>query len=397
MTTTKQISDNIIAQVEAQTGVTVSTLKRAWIRTIAKVFAGQYTILYKYANWQTLQQYVQTASYETTTILGVPVSPLVFWGRLVGVGDPTAATAAELNVTVTVLTQGGTLANNTQLVNSSTGVTYMTIGAVELDSDTVVALVRAVDDEDGNSGLGTTGNMDAGDELSFVNAPAAVSSSAVVALQVTTAADAETESVYRQRVLDRFQKRPEGGAYADYEAWAEGVAGIINAYPYTADLPGQVDVYVEATEASSGSEDGIPTDAQLEDVLDNINYDTNGMSYRRNASAWVNVYAITRTGFNVTVSGIDGVDNLATVKEDIETALTEYFLGLEPYIVGLDLPPRQDQITRTRVSAIVEDVVTAAGGTFTAAYVTVEGSSVLIDAYVLGAGEKSKLSSVGFS
>jgi hypothetical protein len=218
---------------------------------------------------------------------------------------------------------------------------------------------------------------------------------ATVSAQTVTGANAEDTEVYRQRVLDRFQKRPQGGAYADYQQWAGESAGIKNVYPYTGS-PGQVNVYSEATIASSGSADGIPTAAQLTAVLALINLDANGLANRRNINAFPNSLPITRAAFDVVVTGITEVDDLAAVQISITAALTEYLLAAEPFIVGLSVPPRNDRISRTRLSGVVEDIVTAAGGTFTSAAFYSAGLPSSIDLYILGEGEKAKVAAVGF-
>ena len=123
---------------------------------------------------------------------------------------------------------------------------------------------RAVSDQSNSGGRGSIGNLDAGSIISFANPLGSVQRDAVVVSQVVTGANGETWDAYRQRVLDRFQKRPQGGAAADYELWGEEPPGIIAVYPYRSDCPGQVDVYVEATADSSGNADGIPTAAQLQ-------------------------------------------------------------------------------------------------------------------------------------
>ena len=102
-------------------------------------------------------------------------------------------------------------------------------------------------------------------------------------------------------------------------------------------------------------------------------------------------------GFDVKVLGIINVTDLAKVKADIETALAEYFKAAEPYIVGLSLPPRRDTITKTSVSAIVEDIVTAANGTFTGVQLDETGNDIGIDFYILGEGEKSKIVDVSYA
>ncbi len=391
--TTKDISDNIIAQLEASLNQTIPLLPKSFLRVLAKALAGVFVLLYKYGGFMFLQMFVQTASSKETTVNGVLFTPLTQWGRLIGVGDPAPATSAELQIEVVVEIQSGVLPSNTQLVSTDNGVTYITLGAVLLDAPTKLVNVLAASDQAGGGGAGTIGNLDPGAVLSFANPLANVARNATVVLQAVTGANAESTEAYRQRIIDRFQKRPQGGAYADYEQWGEEPAGIINVYPYTSDCPGQVDVYVEATPESSGDPDGIPTPAQLQTVLDSIELDQDGRATRRPANALANTFPITRTGFDVVVSGLN-VSNLAQVQADITTAVEEYFTDRAPYIVGLTVPPRKDRITSSAVGGVVDDIVSASGGIFTDATVTQNTLSVVT--YSLGIGEKSKASSVTF-
>ena len=393
--TTAEINANIISQLEASLNQTIPLLPKSFMRVLAKALAAVFILLYKYGGFIFLQMFVQSASDQDTEVNGLTINPLKFWGRLIGVGDPTAATNAELLIDITVTNQTGTLPSGTQLVNANNGVTYITIGSVLLNAATVQATIRAVSDQAGGGGAGVIGNLSAADTVTFANPLANVDRTAVVDSQVVTGANEEATEVYRQRIIDRFQKRPQGGAYADYEIWGEEAAGIINVYPYTG-APGEVDLFSEATVASSGSPDGIPTAAQLQAVLDLVNFDTNGLSFRRNANAFVNSNPITRTSFDATVTGISGVSDLAQTQTDVTTAITEYFLSVEPFIAGLTVPPRNDQITRTRLSAIVEDIVTAAGGTFTSAIFNTTGTPGSLSVYILGEGEKAKAANVVF-
>tara|TARA_R110000787_G_scaffold52876_5_gene124321 strand:+ start:40 stop:1236 length:1197 start_codon:yes stop_codon:yes gene_type:complete len=392
--TTKQIADNIIANLEASLNQSIPLLAKSFMRVLSTALAGVVVLLYKYAGFMFLQQFVQTATFKSTEINGVELSPLVEHGRLVGVGDPTPATQAELTVDITVTNAVGTLPSGSQLVNTDNGVTYITIGAVLLNASTVSALIRAVNDQADAGGAGAIGNLSVSNIVSFVNPLANVSRDTVVTAQVVVGADGETEAAYRQRVLDRFQKRPEGGAYSDYQLWATGVAGILNSYPYTSACPGQVDVFVEATVASSGSPDGIPTTVQLEEVLAAINFDDSGLASRRPANALANTFAIDRLAFDLRVTGLT-VGNLADVQASITTALEEYFLSREPYIIGLSVPPREDRITRSATVALVENIVNDAGGVFSTVLVSKTGVS--IESYVLGIGEKAKADTVVFT
>lgn len=388
--TTAELTAQIVGAIEAQLGQTASFLPKSFIRVLAKVLSAVFITLYKYSSFIALQIFVSTASGSATVINGQTVTPLTLWGRLIGIGDPIAATAAELVATVTVENQTGTLASGSQLLGSTNGVTYITTGAVLLNAATVQVTVRAVADSNGTGGVGEIGNLVAGDAMTFANPLPNVSRDVVVVAQTITGADAETTDAYRERVIERFQRRPQGGAYSDYAIWGEGVAGVANIYPYTG-APGQVDVYVE----SSTETDGIPTAAQLVAVDSALQYAVSGLADRRPANAWTNTLPITRTGFDINVAGL-AADDMATVQADITAALEGYFKNAAPYIVGLDVPPRMDSLTAVEVAGTVNDITRAAGATFSGATFMLTGTSAQLSAYTLGEGEKAKAVDVSF-
>lgn len=388
MTTTKEISDNLIVQLEATFG---SSMPKSFSRVLAKVLAGVFIILYKYCGFIFLQLFVSTASMRPTEINGKTVTPLIEWGRLIGAGDPLPATQAELVVRVTAEILGTTLPAATQIVSVASGVTYITMQAVTLDTTLTDIDVIAVSDQSGGGGAGTIGNLEPGAALSFANPLSGVARGVSVVSQAVTGTDAETDDQYRTRVISRFQLRPQGGAYVDYKLWAESTPGVLQAYPYTSSNPGQVNVYIE----SSTEPDGIPTTAQLEAALESIKYDNStGLATRRPAGALVNTLAIIRVPFSVEIVGLS-VENPVAVKANIEAALNAYFVERSPYLVGLTLPPRLDRITESAVSGIVEDVVSLANGIFTEA--KLYKSAVLTPIYTLGIGEKAKLTGVTYT
>lgn len=387
MSTTKEISDNIVAQLEATFG---PSMPKSFTRVLAKVLAGIFVILYKYCGFIALQMFVSTASMRPTEINGRTVIPLVEWGRLIGAGDPFAATPAVLLVRVTTEIIGTVLPVGSQLVFVSSGVTYLTIESTVLDEATKDILVIASSDPSGGGGAGTIGNLNVGATLSFANPLSGVARQASVVWQIETGANPETEAQYRARVVSRFQLRPQGGAYVDYKLWAESTPGVLRAYPYTSINPGQVDVYIE----SSTEPDGIPTTAQLTEALNAINYDSTGSASRRPVGALVSTLSIIRVPFTVEIDGLS-VENEPAVRADIESALTKYFLDRTPFLVGLTLPPRLDRITQSAVSGIVDDVVSAVNGVFTEA--KLYKSAVLTPIYTLGIGEKAKLAGVTYT
>lgn len=388
--TTKQVADNIVAQISAQLAQTVPLLPRSFIRVLAQAMAGLIVVLYKYSGFIWLQLFVRTATDAETTINGRIVRPLREWGALVGVPEPKPATQAELTVSVAVTNPTGFLRSGSQLIYPPTGVTYLVTGDVALTSASVSASIRAAGDQQGGDGAGEVGNLPNGTQLFFANPLPNVGGAVEVTGATITGSDAEETEAYRQRILDRFQKRPQGGAYADYEQWGEEAAGVLSVYPYASACPGQVDIYVE----SATEPDGIPTTAQIQAALDMIELDQSGLATRRPVTALVNGYPITRLAFNVRVLGLQVPGDLATVRDQIHAAVTEYFLSREPYIIGLSVGARTDRITATAVGGVVDDVVGAAGGVFTLLQVTRGGVDASV--YILGVGEKAKLGNLTY-
>lgn len=395
--TTAQLSANIVASISAAISQSVPLLPKAFVRVLAKALAAVMILLYKRGDFIGLQWFVSTASTGVTTFNGQQLVPLIEIGRQIGVGDPTPATQAEFIAAITVTSQVGALTAGTQIIGPTNGITYLLVGSVALDAATVYGTFRAASDQSGGDGSGVIGNLTVGAELNFANPLPNVSRTVTVSSINTVGADAEDlDTDYRRRVLDRWQKRPQGGALADYEQWAETVPGIINVYPYTGAAPGTVDLYSEATVASSGSPEGIPTAPQLAAVLAAVEFDDNGLASRRPACAFVYSLPITRTKFRVDIEGLAGVADPAQVQADIEGAMAAYFAAGEPFINGLTVPPRRDRLTRSRIIGTVDDIVAAANGTFTTARFNVVGD-MPIESYMLGRGEKAALDSVVYS
>jgi len=387
--TTNQIAEALLSAFSVEFQQTASLLPKSFLRVVSYSVAGVFQILWQYLGWDFLQIFVATASFGNTTINGVSVNPLVMWGELIGVGPPADATQAQADITVTVSLQGGSLNAGSQLIRTSTGVIYSVQSSILLNAPTVTASIKAVGDQDGGDGSGSIGDLTIGDTLDFVSPFAGVDRTTVVLLDTVNGEDAQTEEDYRQTVVNRFKRRPQGGAAADYIIWSEAVPGIVDVFPYVG-APGEVDVYV----LSTNPPDGIPTAGELLAVQEAIEQIVNGISFGRPVTALVNVLPITRTGFDVEVTGLTGVPDLPQTQADILNALNVYFLDRAPFVDGGTIPPKKDIIAQTAIGGIIEDVVTAAGGVFTS--VEVLESAVPFQLRTLGTGETAKLSSLVF-
>lgn len=364
--TTKEIFDQIINNIEATLGQAIPLLPKAAFRVLSSAIAGVFTILYKFASWQFLQIFPSTADEES----------LERWGELVGI-IRTPAVQAQIEIECTG-TDGAEVLTGTRIVDNISGVVYL------IDSDVTIA-----------GGVGTTtmiatqggsiGNVTNGTLLSFVTPLGGINNKCTVTDTIVTGIDKEDVDVYRSRVVDRFRKVPQGGAFADYEAWAVEVADIINAYPYSGDVEGTVEVFSE-----SGTEvDGIPNASQLQAVLDSIN-----LPDRRPVTAEVFSLAIIRTSFEVTVFGLDP-DN-TEARDLIEARLTQLFLSKEPFVDGLSII-NNSVISQSEITGVISAALQTTESDIDSAVFEVTGTGDTLIRYNLGQGEKSKLGSVVYS
>ena len=191
--TIAEIRDNIIAQIESELGTTIPLLSKSFSRVLATALAAVFVLLYKYTGWTFLQIFASTAQFEEVEVNGRLVRPLVEWGRLIGVGDPTPATRAELIIDVDVQQAVGALPAGSLLLKDTTGVTYSVLQGTLLNDNPIQTLIQAVDDEEGNLGAGTLGNLAIGDTFNFANPIPFVAREVRVAGIFLTAADEETE------------------------------------------------------------------------------------------------------------------------------------------------------------------------------------------------------------
>ena len=376
--TISELQASIKSSLESRMSITIPLLEKAFLWVVSVVFAGVLSLLYKYVSWWAQQPFAQFASFEEVTCGDKRFSPLIEIGVENDAGYPKEATRAELVVDVATVTDGTepyqTLSENEALTSDDNDFTYLVKNTVTLDAETVQATIIASADPDDGGGYGASGNLQPGATLSFAKPVAYVSRTVTVASQAVTAADAESEDAYRGRVRRRRARPLQGGAYADYEAWGEGVPGILRCYPQSGD-PGEILAYIEATVESSGSDDGIPTTAQLEAVETAMHYDDAGKRTRAPGDVPVTVLPISRAGMDVEIIGLD-VEDETGCKADVESALDEYFRSLEVYIVGLSIPPRKDRALSVDVGGIISDVVRSYDGTFASHVMSYSGDTL---------------------
>jgi len=386
--TAAEISAIVIAQLEASFNQAIQLLPKAFNRVLAKICGLVFVGLFQFAGFIALQMFVKYASDKDFTVGGITLNPLQMWGDLVGITRGTGA-RSEGTTTVTVLSQVGSLASGSQLIDTDTEETYITVGSTLLNAATVTPTVRA-------TSYSAAANLYVGQNLSFVNAPPEVEKETTVATVTVEGADPESTEDFRDKILQFFAARPQGGAYADYWEWGSEVDGVANIYPYSGGTPaiptsgaGQVDIYVK-----SDTGDGTASAPLLASVLANIEQTAvTGLADRRPVNAFVNVASIYNESIDVTVSGLNP-DVLAT-RTDIETALENYFLDRENFITGLTVFPRKDNVTATEAGGIAGRVAAANGATISS--VALNGWTGNFSVHTLSEGEQARIGTVTWS
>ena len=120
-------------------------------------------------------------------------------------------------------TAGGQPIPDATVLTDAAGNEYVTVGVTAdpggLYPNTANATVLA-------SYTGAASNLVAGTALTITTPIAGITSEGEVDTTFTGGIDVETDDDLRDRTLDRIQNTPQGGAEADYDAWAKAVSGV---------------------------------------------------------------------------------------------------------------------------------------------------------------------------
>ncbi len=371
----------------------VSPLPKSFLNILAKVLAGLMNAVYKYGNFTSKQIFLKTASFEPITLAdGAVIRPLVEDARKYGIGEPKPATQAELEAQATV-TATGTIPSGTQLTNKATGVIYTTTQDYIVTSGTVNLSILASGDATNTGGFGVIGNMEIGDIVTFINPQITAAEASIVTI-LTTAADAETEDSYRNKAITAAKQERLPNNYLWYREEAEEI-GTVRVYPYTSSNAGFIDIYVKST--LSGSV--IPTQTQLDEVLNAVTFDDSGINQLPANIAGINVLPVTTKSFSITISTINTNNEIASIQTAITAALQDLFANYEPYISAIDVTDaRKDLIDTQEINGVVYSTAKALGATVGSItlFEIISGNASTITKYLLDKDELATLASVDY-
>lgn len=228
--------------------LTGAVLRRAVVHVFARVIAGAVHMLYGLLEFLSRQVFPDSAEAQY----------LVRLADLYGLSRK-AADYGHGTVTFTG-TDDSVIDEGVVLVRGD-GNRYEVDAEVTIASGTATADVTALT-------AGAAPTLTVGEPLALESPITGVSSSATAASSTTDGSDEESDEELRGRLAERMAFAPQGGAAADYPAWAKQVDGVTRAWEYPRELgPGTVTVRF-VRDNDSGSI--IPSAGEVTEVQDYI-------------------------------------------------------------------------------------------------------------------------------
>lgn len=369
--TVRDIAEQIIADIEASTGQIIPPIAKTVFRILGWSLAGVFIILYKYGTDAFRQRFPQTATGIWLKYLGEIVDVNIIPG---GIWEG----EVEIDATGAV----GNIDAGTQFVKNDTGKVYeVTVGVVIAPGTLTLNLIATES--------GADSDLIVGDIIDIVSPISGVEMTAEVTVITTAGTDEEDNEDYRQRIIDRWKVKPQGGSAIDYVIWGMEAPNSENIYPYSSTTPAVVSIYLEVDNQA----DGIPTGGQLGLLDYYLTYDPiSGLQNRKPVGTLLDCKPIYRTEFDVEITTLN--PDTPAIRADILTALTNLFLQKEPYIQGVSTV-RIDYITYIEAVAVIYSVIETVGSTVAAIdipFLLPPAASI----YILTEGEKSKLGTLTF-
>lgn len=356
--TLQEIKDNLMDDLEAEFGIAINPLTKAFLVGLSGVLAAFIWLLY--LGMGDLQKNIWFDTADSVANGGT----LERFGRNILGRDPYPATAAEYTCTVTGST-GGTIPANAVFkaddTSDSPGALYQIKGGAytlsgSSGSITIVALA---------GGLATS--LNTGNTLTCTTPLTNVNGQITITAETVAPIDAETIEEYRSNIADKVKLEPGSWSAADYRIVGLNVTGVKEVYAYGSQTDvGVVDVYLQgATPVASPGPSvsaGVISDYQtaLEAVLPLDVWDVNY------ASCPINDIVVTITmGTFPTFS--------VAQKTAILTALQDFVNNVHPFIASTDdIATRNDVIATYNLSSTISAAVPGYG--FSSVSFTVAGT-----------------------
>jgi len=375
--TIKEINTNISNDLRSKLNLAIDYLKKTY-DALALVLSAQFHLVYLYLS--DIQDNIFPDKATTADQGGtLERQGMIYMNR-----NPFPDSMGSFKVSVTgvagsVLRVNLTFKSNEDALNA--GQVYILDAEYTLTGTADEIEVRSI-------GSGVDYNLNVADKLTITEPVIGVDKTVTVTEVLVQPKAGETTELYRQSILNAIQLEPQGGSKSDYRQWSSDAQGVRLVFPYVQDVnTGELDLYVEATLVDSTDGKGTPTPAILQDVEDVIEQDPDitkpiNERGRRPAQAFPNVQAITLVPVDVTIAGLN--DDSVSVKNSIESSITDLLYDVRPFISGADLRRNKNDILYSgKVQSVVTDTLTN-GNFFNLLTLYVDGNAITSYEFTLG-------------
>lgn len=387
--TTTDIYNSVLADLEAQNGISIPLFGKNFIRALAIVQTAKLKLMYLRIGKLQKNIFVDTADPES---LG---GTLERWARVKLRRNRFKATAGKYQLTVTgsigsVVPESTTFKSDDN--SSNPGILYV------LDADHVMTgspdtiTVRALT-------TGLEGKLVLLDTLTATAPISGVDSGAYVSAEVVIPLAAETMEAYRAAALLSWRLEAQGGAVTDFRIWSQDAQGVKAVYPYAKPAASaEMFLYVEATPADSIDGFGTPSAQLLLDVeaVVEFNPDTT-LSLNERGRRPIGVFNIdflpvTIIDVDIIVTGFNGLT--PTKQALLLTAITNMVNAIRPFVPAADiLADKNDFIDSNKVIGTITSTIS--GAQFTS--VTIKINGVAMTSYTFAMGNIPNLVTVTYN
>lgn len=357
-----QIYTNVLSELEAKFGVTLSTFGKVFLRAIAATWAGLMKLLY--LNLGSVQKNIFVDSADPESQGGT----LERFGRVKLGRGRFPAVAGQYSVEVTG-TSGTTIPGQTVFKSDdnalSPGKLFVLDLSYTMTSSTDTITLRALD-------AGDVSALNVGDTLTLTAPISGIDNAAEVLSITVEPQEEETIEEYRAKAIAAYQLEPQGGAATDYRLWSADAQGVAQVYPYaTSGQVCEIDLFVEATVTDSTDGKGTPSSAMLLAVEEVVNFDTdttkplNERGRRPLTVFEIHYYPINPLNVNINIAGSTG---LTPEKEALLLdAITEKLSLIRPFVSAADILANKNDILSVNniISWILEALPGSIFGTVT--------------------------------
>jgi hypothetical protein len=353
----RELVERNLAGIEAALNEKTPPAEKAFNRVLAVVEAMQAAGLYSFAVDRAKENLAITASEEGLSLIGreygiLRVEPKAWQGE------------AHFNATDGMVIPLGTI------FVSSRGFTYRTRESVTSPQGSpgsgVLLLLDCTEP-------GSGGNLSAGDTLTAQTPIEGAPEAAEVTDTSRLGTEEEGIEDWRRRILDAEQSEGGGCNSADLRSWAQTVAGVRRAYPFSEPpigsglipAPGYRTVYIEA--APDIEPDGITPQSLLDLVREALLSDSeSGISREPLGLPGEMLYtaSIIRTGIYLTAVGVSiTTGTMGGAQATITEALDKTLRSFSPYVQGLDPEfVRRDKLAASYLASEAQNILDSYGG-----------------------------------